>query len=250
MTTPAAVPVAPSSTPSSNIEVVETSSGVIERVAGMIKSQEDRVRTLIAGARSFASTAAKINEPIELGTIDFVAAENALATVEIGAAANAKGSDVAERKTGTFKFGVEPYSPAHIKFGMAAVYSFVEAPEYTAVKQENGRFLITRTDNGNAVNGLTGAGMLSVTPRSWSNPVVGGSFQLGVSPVTDKIGLFAGATLRVLDRFSFGGGIAFQQTKRLAGRLEEGGDLATADELKIINKFTPGAYVSFTFNLN
>jgi hypothetical protein len=249
-TTPPAVTEPPSPS-SSVVQVAERSSvGAIERVAGMIKAQEDRVRTVIAGARSFAATAAKINEPLELGTIDFVASENALATVEIGAAANAKGSDVAERKTGTFKFGIEPYSPAHIKFGMAALYSFIEAPEYTAVAQSSGAFLITRTDNGNAVNGLTGAGMLSVTPRSWSNPVVGGSFQLGISPVTDKIGLFAGATIRVLDRFSFGGGIAYQQTQRLTGPLEEGATVAAADDLKTTTKFVPGAYVSFTFNLN
>lgn len=211
-------------------------------------SKSQRVADLMKSLRAFVAAAKQINEPIVLDPIEYSASDVVTGKLEIGKVEGAKADDVAQRATGTFEFATNPYTPAHLSnLGAAAVYSFVEVPQYSTKALTNGKFQIVRTDSGNAVNGLTVAGMLALTPLHWANPTVGGSFQVGVSPVKDRLAVLGGATLNLYSLFSLGGGIIYQQAQRLGAGLREGqDDLASADALKTTTHFKSGFYLSVT----
>lgn len=209
------------------------------------------VPKVISGLRAFVKRAKGINERKVFDPIEYSATQNVTGKMTITPAEDAVKSDAEKRQTGTFEFVLQPYSPATLRnIAPAMIYSFVETHDYDTQEVEGGKFQIVRKDSGNAVNGLTLAAMLTLTPRRWSSPTVGGSFQIGISPVKDRIGIFGGATLNVFDLFSIGGGLAYQQTERLASGLSEGqSDLTSADQLKTTTKFEPGAYLSLTVKI-
>jgi hypothetical protein len=128
------------------------------------------------------------------------------------------------------------------------IYSLVELPE-CGVATEGDTITIVRKDEGDEVNGLTVGGVLSIVPRGWSDPTFGGSIDVGLSPVKDKLGIFVGLSLRLYDVASLGAGIAYQQTEELAGDLEVDQVIDSADELKTETGFKAGAYISLTVKL-
>jgi hypothetical protein len=91
--------------------------------------------------------------------------------------------------------------------------------------------------------------MLTIVPRAWSDPTFGGGFQVAVTPENDKLGFYIGAVLRLFDLVSLGGGVAYQQTQRLAPGLSVGQDLDTADALKTNTVFKAGPYISLSVKL-
>src|SRR5258708_33225466 len=129
------------------------------------------------------------------------------------------------------------------------MYSFLEVPKFDAKKADDGKLHIARSDSGNAVSGTTGAMILTIIPRGWDDPQFGVGFQLGLSPVKDKIGIFLGPRIRVYDLFTFAGGITYQQTKRLSGGQALGDIVDSADKIKTTNAFKAAAYVSIGLEL-
>jgi len=81
-------------------------------------------------------------------------------------------------------------------------------------------------------------------PNRWAEPTFGGAFQLGVSPVKDRVGFYGGASLRVQQVFAFGAGFAWQQADRLVSTLSEGQTIPTEDALKTEKRFGPAFYLN------
>jgi hypothetical protein len=132
-----------------------------------------------------------------------------------------------------------------ISVAPAFVLLFAKNPTYRAEKVGDA-FVIKADDP--SIEGYNLAAMLTIRPKSWSEPTFGGQFQFGVSPTKDKLAFYGGAGFTVQSVFTVGAGVAWQQVNRLAGSLEEGQTIATADVLKTTTKFVPGLYIHFTVN--
>jgi hypothetical protein len=151
------------------------------------------------------------------------------------------------RKTGDVAIPLRAYSPVALSFGPAMVYSFVKAPSFSAEKQADGKFKITEKEGKNRAQNISA--MLNITPRAWRDATFGGSFQVGISPVKDQMGIFAGVQLRVANLVTLGGGYGFQQVPRLSREQSVGAILDTAEALKTDTHYKGGAYVSLTLSL-
>ena len=158
--------------------------------------------------------------------------------------------DTKKFATGDFAITFRPGGPVLYEYGLAGIYSFLEVPQFSAKAGEDEKLRIVRTDNGDAVSGTTAAPTLTITPRAWDDPQFSAGFQLGISPLKDKIGLFLGSRIKIYDLFTFGAGITYQQTKRLARGVSIGDVVEAADEIKTTNVFKPAAYVSIGVELS
>jgi len=216
-----------------------------------VQALETRVREMMSKLKSFADLASGIQVPKTFEPpLAFDAAHDSGGTLEIGTVDGNEGAAKeakVEIKPGKYSFTVSPYSPVALSVGPAMIYSFIETENF-GTKTENGKILIVRKDSGNQVNGLTVGAMLSITPRSWSNPAFRGSIQIGASPVKDKIGLFLGGGVQFFNQLSIGGGIAYQQAQRLAKNLTVGQEIASEDKLKTNIVFKSGFYLTVTLD--
>jgi hypothetical protein len=209
---------------------------------------EKSVDTDADAYETFVERARKIGDPVVLKTVKYSATQTQPAVLTIGKVP-VENVDVSKYKTGDFKIAFNPGGPVKYDYGLAAVYSFLEVPQFGAKKGTDDKLHIARTDNGDAVSGTTGAAMLTITPRRWNDPQFGAGFQLGISPVKDKAGIFLGGRIRVFELFTFGAGIAYQQTKRLARGQALDDIVESADKIKTTNAFKPAAYVSIGIDL-
>jgi len=203
---------------------------------------------MLETAKTFRTTVNSINREKVLGTVSYDAARDAVATVKISP--NAKYSAIAtatDRVTGDLRFPIVPHYPAVLELGAAAVYSFIDAPEFSPEKQPDGTFKIARKDSDYV--GLNAAAMLTITPRPWAESPIRGAFQVGVSPIKDKIGLFGGVQLRLVNIASLGLGYVYQQVKSLKDGVNVGDTISALDEIKTEPHFTGGWYVGITVNM-
>jgi hypothetical protein len=215
----------------------------------LIKDQESNIREMLEATEGFREAAAQINEPIELGEVEFTASEDARAAIGISAVEGAADAAAkSKREPGDFTFALSPFSPASLSVGPAIVYSFVDLREFGTTK-DGDNLRVVRTDDGDEVNGAAIAAMLGITPRAWSNPILSTSFEIGLSPIEDEIGFFGGISMRAYKKFRFGAGVALQETERLKRGLALGQVVESPDDLETDSEFETGAYVSFTLDL-
>jgi hypothetical protein len=150
----------------------------------------------------------------------------------------------ADGKTDTLIFN--PYSAATLQYGAATIFYYPGDRKYAATASGSA-FTITKSQEDHTP--LTLAGMLTITPRAWAEPTFGGAFQVGVSPIQDRLGAYAGALVTSQQLFSFGAGIAWQKAERLAPGLSEGQTIPTADALQTVRRFGAAFYISASVNL-
>lgn len=209
----------------------------------LLMEDKPTVDTDIAALQQFTALAAKIGDPVAFDAVAYNAKQDQAGDLSITAVPNPP-DEAKKYVTGKFSIAFHPGGPVVYDYGLAAMYSFLEVPEFSAKAGDDGKLHIVRTDNGDAVSGTTAAPTLTITPRAWDDPQFSAGFQLGLSPLQDKIGLFVGSRIRIYDLFTFGAGIAYQQTKRLARNVSIGDIVEAADKIKTTNKFKPAAYVS------
>jgi hypothetical protein len=151
------------------------------------------------------------------------------------------------RAIGDVDIPLRPYYGAHFSMAPALVYSLVRAATFTAEKQADGTLHIAESDA--EYRGQNISAMLTITPRSWSDPTVGGGFQIGISPVKDQVGFFGGGQFRIADLVRLGAGYAYQQVPQLAKGLAVGDVVATAADIKTSAHFKGGLYLSIDIRL-
>ncbi|MDQ3280251.1 MAG: hypothetical protein M3Q69_02430 [Acidobacteriota bacterium] len=197
----------------------------------------------IAALDEFVKRARKIGEPVPLKTVNYNSKQQQPAVLTIKKIPM-EGVDTTKYMEGEFKLLFLPGGPVTYDYGASAAYSFLEVPQFSVKIGDDTKLHIVRIDNGDEVSGATGVAMLTITPRPWNDPQFGAGFQLGISPVKDKIGVFLGARIRVFDLFTFGAGLAYQQTKRLADGVSLNDVVEAADKIKTTNVFKAAPYVS------
>lgn len=224
--------------------------------------------TLIAMATHLSSTYGKIKDLLTLligvsGDLAGVGRPLSLATVPHSlkidtAAIEVKASskydrflDLATRKkrdgmVKSFAVVLKPYQPAHVSIAPALVLGFLRNPEFTVAK-DGTDFKIQKTDE--ELTRYSAAVMINITPDKWQEPTFGGHFQLGVSPVKDAIGFFAGAGIRAQNVVSFGAGLMIQQVRKLAGGLTLDSRLDDPAKLKIDREFKRALYLHVTVEI-
>jgi hypothetical protein len=171
----------------------------------MLSSEESNVRKLLATLAQFAEGMALVGTRLPLGDpIPFNAANNATATVDISYAPG--GQDVVNEvfptpavrpAIGEFAIAFEPYSSWALGGGPSVVYVFRKNDEDKNI-------------------GWRPVGTLTITRRSWLEGLMAPHIEIGVTPETDKIGLYFGVGLRVRGVFHLSGGVTAQQFKRSA----------------------------------
>lgn len=186
----------------------------------------------------------------DIKTLDYSTSEKQTFTLTISRNANWPESldqkgDL--RKTGDIELSVEPYSPVSLSVAGAVVYSFVRDPEFSAEKQEDGTFLIRKSQSDYKATQV--AAMLELTPRALEFPLFSIPVELGITP-TDKLGIYLGAGIRSQGRFSFGGGLAFQQVDQLVDGLAVNQGIESEDKLKTEKVFKTGLYLHITVSLS
>lgn len=222
---------------------VRVASQPLMRAFQLVLNDADAAATDIEVLTEFMTRARKIGEPVPLKTVSYNAKQQQPAVLTIKAIP-VEGVDTSKYQTGDFKLLFRPGGPVTYDYGASAAYSFLEAPQFSAKKGDDDKLHIVRTDNGDEVSGTTGVAFLTVTPRGWDDPQFATGFQLGISPVKDKIGLFLGSRIRVYDLFTFGAGLAFQQTKRLGEGVALNDIVEAADKIKTNNVFKAAPYLS------
>ncbi|HUP47237.1 MAG TPA: hypothetical protein VNA04_00455 [Thermoanaerobaculia bacterium] len=207
------------------------------------------VRTGITTAREFMAVTSRIGVPIRFESVPFSFKEDQHPFLTITkVAANADAATASNLKEGKFTFNVEPGGTMEYSVEPALLYSLVEKDDWGTEALPDGTHKITRQSSRN-VNGLSLGAMLSMTPRRWRSLDFAPSFQLGLSPVSDRFGIFAGPSFRIFDLFTIGGGIAYQQAERLDDSQVEGGIIPSAADLKIDVKPDTGFYFTISVDV-
>lgn len=191
----------------------------------------------------FASLMAKVDTPLNLGSVSYSASLKSTVTVKIDVnAANAKVAKSLSPTAQNVTVTVEPYSPIRLGYGGAVVYSFVDDPKFTTEEDGDG-FRIVKSGGDDDFVGQKVAAMLTLTPRAWERGPLSGELHLGVNPETDELGFFVGGGIRFTDVFSFGAGITFQEVSSLEEGLSLDSPLESPDQLKLDTEFDTGFYI-------
>jgi hypothetical protein len=212
-------------------------------------AQENEITKMLTAAGKFKEAVTKVNVPYKLGEVAIDIKRNPTAHITVG---TVKEFDTVARnctpKIGDVSFPMRPYYPAHFSVGPTLVYSFVKAPKFTTkLRKDDGKYDIIRDDAD--YRGTNVSAMLSITPRSWSEPTLGGSFQIGLSPVKDQIGFFGGGQIRIADLIALGLGYAYQQVPKLNEGLNTSTPIVSPNELKTTPQFRGGFYLAINLTL-
>ncbi|HEX3552872.1 MAG TPA: hypothetical protein VIA62_06555 [Thermoanaerobaculia bacterium] len=206
------------------------------------RGQKYQVDKAIGLVNEFIKTLNQVDKPLQIGDpVSYDHTKDTTFKFSITPSTErAKQVAATGRKTGTFTLVFKARSLAGLKFGAAAVYSFVKKPSFKTVAAD-GKFKIVEDDSEYSAQKV--AAMLTIVPRSWSDPTFGGAIELGVNPGKDEVGLFLGGALRIQERIHFGAGFTYQQVPALKGQ-KPGDLLDKAEDLKVGREFKGGAYIS------
>ena len=209
---------------------------------------QDQRSVILESARKvvlFEEALRSMESPLFLGTVDYSSKENQDWSLNIEVVdGNTAGRGKPEQVAGDFSVRFVPYSPVKLGVGAAVIYSFVGNEKYGTRAVEGGFEIIEEPDQEQyQAEGI--AAVLTITPRGWTDPTFGGFFEIGVQP-TDRLGLLAGAGIRLYDLVSFGAGVAFQQVDVLGPGLEVEENIATESDLKTVRRFKAGVYLHLT----
>jgi hypothetical protein len=219
--------------------------GTLEREWNLVQASSSYVAKLLATVDTFVEKTKGLDQRMVLGVVDFNAQQDQPLTLTI---AKEEKDVTTAQVSGDFKFIASPYSPFALKYDAGIAYAFVNAKRF-GTKPDGTAFKIVRTDSGDSINVTTGVAMLSLIPRSFVDAPVGFAWQIGVSPVKDKLGLYLGGSLRLFKLVTFGGGFALQQAQTLASGLTEGQTISAVDQLKTHAVFKPGGYVTLSIEV-
>lgn len=249
--TPAGTAPAPASGPDPAPEAV-----VGESIQGFITlalAMQSRVETTMTLLKAFESDMAAVDTPKKLPpskdktNYEYSLDEQKVVVVVKSATKYDEFLSAAAKKrredgAGKYEILLMPYTPALIGVAPAFVILFGDNPTFKATKKGDAYEIEESNPDGVGYN--LGA-MLTITPRSWSEPTFGGQFQIGVSPTKNKIGFYAGAGVQVQQVFTIGAGASWQQVSKLAsGKL--GDIIASPDLLKTTTQYKPGFYIHIT----
>jgi hypothetical protein len=210
----------------------------------------------LALLKEFAADTAALNKAKDIGCDTkpscVYSLDDRTITITVGAATkyqefmSKETKTVRDRSLGKHTLHLSAYSPVSLGVAPAFVLLFLHSPTFRAVK--SGDHLVIQSDDPQ-LTGYNVAAMLTITPRAWSEPTFGGQFQLGVSPTKDKVGFYLGAGIHVQELFTFGGGVTWQQSKRLTDGLTVGQTIGSPDDIRTTNEFKPGFYFHITTNI-
>jgi hypothetical protein len=210
------------------------------------QSLRANIEQQLALLKTFSGDVAAINTPKALADVSYGLDSGKVEVIVTAASqydtyldANVKAAR--DAAIGKYMIILTPYTPARISLAAAAIVYFPGDRKYTAVPSGSA-FTVGRTESD--YGAFTVAAMLDIVPNRWAEPTLGGAFQLGVSPVKDRVGFYGGASLRVQQVFAFGAGFAWQQSDRLVSTLSEGQTIATEDALKTEKRFGPAFYLN------
>ena len=228
-----------------------SSAGTAQRVLDFLllaSVNQAKVEQGVATLTTFATDVAAINTPKTIADRTYNLNDQRIDVTVVASTkyADFMTADVKDAQASAaknFAIVLTPYTPAILRLAPAAVFVFPGAKRYAATPSGSA-FTIDKTRDD--VTAYDVAAMLMITPRAWNEPTVGGSFQIGVTPAKDRIGLYAGLGLNLWDKVSVGGGFAYRQDDRLAHGLHEDQSIATADALKTERRFAPGFYLHIT----
>lgn len=142
---------------------------------------------------------------------------------------------------GGLKAIVVPRQWVHMRAGVGAIYSFLKNPEFSAAKQEDGKFVITKTDN--SYNEVSGAATLNFYSDKYWEQSVEPFAQLGYAHADDEKGILLGIGLRIYEKFTLSSGVIYQQARSLAEGQIIGTLLEKESDLKIEKNFKPALYI-------
>jgi hypothetical protein len=229
------------------IDLLRTKLANARETEAKHQQQLDEANKTLETLQTFHDAVRAVNTPIRFDPETVDLQQNPTIHLTIDRLPQLGTIDTAPRKTGDVAVPLQAYSPVHLSFGPAMVYSFVKAPSFTTEKQDDGKFKIVEQPGENRAQNISA--MLNITPRGWSDATFGGSFQLGISPVKDQMGIFGGVQVRISRLATIGGGYGFQQVPRLDKSQHPGDFIDTADALKTTNHYKGGAYVAITLSL-
>ena len=214
------------------------------------KDQERKVRESLDAAEAFAARVFEIDVPKMLEEVSYEAGQVSTLKFTIQPVEdNASVALKSGRKTGTFEIDFAPRSPVQIGFGGAAVYSFVEKPEFST-EEVGDKFMVVRKEQEEEYVAQNVAAVLTLTPRGWFDPEFGAGFFVGVTPEKDELGFYLGASIRLYRLVNFGLGWTYQQVPALADGLTVGSEIAAPEELKLDTEFEGGWFLSLNFKFN
>jgi len=206
------------------------------------RGQKYQVDKAIGLVNEFIKTLNQVDKPLQIGeSISYDHTKDTTFKFSVTPIAErAKLAAATGRTTGTFALVFKARSLAGLRFGAAAVYSFVKKPAFKTVAAD-GKFKIVEDDSEYSAQKV--AAMLTIVPRSWSDPTFGGAIELGVNPGKDEVAFFLGGALRIQERIHFGAGFTYQQVPVLKGQ-KPGDLLDKAEDIKVGREFKGGAYLS------
>jgi hypothetical protein len=235
----------------SEAEAGGLAKGTLGAFARDMSATQSKIGDLLTVLQAFASDVSGIGKPFVLATVPHSIQQDT-ETIEIKAGNKYdKYLDSATRKKRDsmlkkFDVVLKPYQPAHLSLAPAFVLGFVRNPEFTAVK-DGDAFKIERKQE--ELNRYTLGIMMNITPDGWQEPTFGGHFQVGISPVKDSLGFFAGAGIKAQKILSFGAGLMIQQVRKLGGGLALDSRLDDPAKLKTEREFKRGLYLHVTVEI-
>ncbi len=227
------------------------SRATLASFANDMGSTYGKITQLVTALVAFSADVAGLGRPLLLATVPHSIKVDTEA-IEIKASgkydkvldsATRKKRDAMLRK---FTVVLTPHQPAHISLAPAFVLGFIRNPEFSAVK-DGDTFKVQK--KAEELNRYSAAVMVNITPNGWREPTFGGHFQLGVSPVKDSLGFFAGAGIKAQNLISFGAGLMLQQVRKLGAGLTMESRLTDPANLKIEKEFKRGLYLHVTVEI-
>jgi len=208
-------------------------------------AEESRLLKMLGVAKAFATAVGDVGKRITLEPVKYDLTKNETVNLTITPVADfAAIAKASGRYIGDVAIPTQPYYPARFSFGPALLYSFVKSSDFTTEALPDGKFKIV--EKGSDYRGTNVSAVFTITPRSWDQPTFGGGFQIGVSPVKNQIGFFAGGRLKIAnDLLGIGFGYGYQQVPKLAKGLDVNVPIAKPADLKTDPDFRGGFYVSF-----
>jgi hypothetical protein len=236
----------PDAAVTTNNGAAKCSDEQVRTIVGPLHDAKDTALAKEAVLKSFYEDLNKL-KPFRSDPVDY---ESTDTSITITAKANTKysvflteaGKGEQAAGAGDLRLPLRAYSRFDLIPGPALVYSWVRNPTFSIVAEGDKFRIVTTSEPFSAYS--VGA-MLNIVPRRWEDPGLTGLFQVGITPVKDKIGIFGGAAIVLVEKVTIGVGFMRQQVNALADGT--GPLIDSPDRLKLKTTWKSGAYLTFTY---
>ena len=205
-----------------------------------MNQEADAIKTLPA-VKTFAANVAKIDTDILLDQGASYSPNKDLPIDVTRTQLTLTGTETKDVTKYTFTF--RPNSGVTFGFGTMFAYTWVRVPSYTGVVKD-GQLVIAEKKS-EEFTGQKVAGVFAISRTRWVDTFFSPSFEFGVNPEKNKIGLFLGLGFQASGLFHVGFGYAAIQVPQLDGQSVDD-PITSLDAIKTKPKFEQGPYAHFT----